>query len=175
MTVRNRQLEKQRTYRTACVLLTCALSAALLGGAGGLSSPLPGRASLLAASMGILLAVFLLPFVVVFTAQARASGIPRAWRAFGCVLTLVALLLPAWLLASTSISAPRYDAFDCGALVDRGSYLPRPDDPDLVRGICDPVRETRAKQAGSAAVAAVVATGALAVGAFRPVRVSKSD
>ena len=156
-----------RAYWAMLATLGAALGAALVGWVGGLGPPYDEFAWGTAEFVGIIATFLLLPVALVLTAKARSLGVSYSWRVLGWLLCLVALLLPAIILANSFLNAPGYDVFGCGALLDQGSYVDVAEDR---RAICDPVRAQRRGNVGFAAVVGGGVAAALAVTALRPGR-----
>lgn len=154
-----------RAHWVMMFVLALALGAAGAGWLGGLGGDFNEFGWDTTELVGILATFLLLPVAVVMTGKARSLGVPYLWRALGWLLCLIALLLPAIILANTFLNAPGYDVFGCGSLLDRDSYV----NVDAERRrVCEPVRAART---GTARFAALVGGGvavALAASALRP-------
>lgn len=145
--------------------VAAALVTSLVGWVGGLGGNYsePGWDG--AKGAGILCTFLLSPLLLTRTTQARRLGIPYAWRAAGWLLFLITLLLPAVLRSNTFITAPGYDVFGCGVLLDRDSYVNVDDDQ---RTVCDPIRARRLAEARFLALLGVGAAAALAYTTLLP-------
>jgi hypothetical protein len=151
-------------YVAVLAAVGTSLAAALVGWLGGLGPPYREFRWDTAERVGIAVTFLLLPYLLVMTVQARRVGVPYGWRAFGWVLCLMSLLLPAILLANTFLDAPGYSAFGCGSL-----FNPMDLSGDTTaQAVCEPVRARRAGWAWSAAAIGASIAAAVGTSALRP-------
>lgn len=151
-------------YVAVLATVATSLAAALVGWLGGLGPPYREFRWDTAERVGIAVTFLVLPYLLAMTVQARRVGVPYGWRAFGWVLCLISLLLPAILLANTFLDAPGYSAFGCGSVFN-------PTDVsgwEIAQAVCEPVRAHRTGLSWSAAAIGAGIAAVVSLSALRP-------